>query len=324
MHRPRRGHGGGPGEGAEHPHPTTAPKENWPVARALLLIPTMRPESGIVSAPNGNTANGTIWLHHGNRNYQRRLGSDAIELRLVVAGHATCEVDCHRHELGTGSLLWLAPSQVWRLNDGNTDFEMWIAVLSPLLTEQLLGETRAAALRECVRSGSQCKALDWRDTRCLELALSRIHQSRSEDLLKAGLAYVVVEAWESFERASTGMVTAGVSDNVSTAVRLLAQDPTLSREAVSARIGIRSSTLTRQFREQLGVTLVSYRQRLRVQRFLELGADGRFTLLDACLRAGFGSYAQCHRAFRHSLGCSPRSHFARRCGVEHSYADAVR
>jgi AraC-like DNA-binding protein len=138
------------------------------------------------------------------------------------------------------------------------------------------------------------------------------------------LAYVVVEAWETFERAPTGVVAAGVSDNVSAAVRLLAQDPTLSREEISTRIGIRSSTLTRQFHEQLGVTLVSYRQRLRVQRFLELGADGRFTLLDACLRAGFGSYAQCHRAFRHSLGCSPRSHFARQCGIQHSQADMER
>ena len=246
-----------------------------------------------------------------------------MELRLVVAGHATCEVGCHRHELGTGSLLWLAPSQVWRIDNGSADFAMWIAVLSPLLVEQLLGEMGVAALRECVRSGGQCKVVDWRDTRCLELALSRIHQSRSEDLQRAGLAYVVVEAWESFERAPSGSVAAGISDNVSAAVRLLAQDPTLSREAISARIGIRSSTLARQFREQLGVTLVSYRQRLRVQRFLELGADGRFTLLDACLRAGFGSYAQCHRVFSHSLGCSPRNYFARQCGVEHSEANAV-
>jgi len=176
-------------------------------------------------------------------------------------------------------------------------------------------------LRECVRRGDQCKVVDWRETRCLELALSRIQQSRSEDLHRAGLAYVVVEAWETFERAPTGVVAAGVSDNVSAAVRLLAQDPALSREEVSTRIGIRSSTLTRQFHEQLGVTLVSYRQRLRVQRFLELGADGRFTLLDACLRAGFGSYAQCHRVFRHSLGCSPRSYFARQCGIQHPHAD---
>ena len=281
------------------------------MARTLLLTPTMHPESGYASASNGNTVDGTIWLHHGNSNYQRRLGSNAIELHLVVAGHATCEVDCHRHELGIGSLLWLAPSQVWRLDEGSADFEMWTAVLPPLLFEQLLGETSAAALRECVRRGDQCKVVDWRETRCLELALSRIQQSRSEDLHRAGLAYVVVEAWETFERAPTGVVAAGVSDNVSAAVRLLAQDPALSREEVSTRIGIRSSTLTRQFHEQLGVTLVSYRQRLRVQRFLELGADGRFTLLDACLRAGFGSYAQCHRVFRHSLGCSPRSYFAR-------------
>ena len=246
-----------------------------------------------------------------------------MELRLVVAGHATCEINCRRHELGTGSLLWLAPSQVWRLDKGSADFEMWIAVLPPLLIEQLLGETSAAALRESVRRGDQCKVVDWRETRCLELALSRIHQSRSEDLHRAGLAYVVVEAWESFERTATSMVSADVSDNVSAAVRLLAQDPTLSREAISTRIGIRASTLTRQFHEQLGVTLVSYRQRLRVQRFLELGADGRFTLLDACLRAGFGSYAQCHRAFRHSLGCSPRNYFAQQCGGEHSQADAA-
>ena len=293
------------------------------MARALLFTPTMRSESGIASASSRNTDNGTIWLQHGNSNYQRRLGSDAIELRLVVAGQATCEVDGHRHEIGTGSLLWLAPMQVWRLDNDSADFAMWIAVLSPILIEQLLGETNAAALRECMRSGGQCKVIDWRDTRCLESALSRIHQSRSEDLHRAGLAYVVAQAWESFERAPTDIVTAGVSDNVSAAVRLLDQDPTLSREAVSARIGIRSSTLTRQFREQLGVTLVSYRQRLRVQRFLELGADGRFTLLDACLRAGFGSYAQCHRVFCHSLGCSPKNYFARHCGVEHPQADTV-
>jgi AraC-like DNA-binding protein len=310
------------------------------MARALLLTrsttmprtaaaqadwtPTMRPESGIASVSTPNTANGTLWLHHGNSDYQRRIGSDSIELRLVVAGHATCEIDCHRHELGIGSLFWLVPSQVWRLDKGSADFEMWTAVLPPLLIEQLLGETNAAALRECVRRGDQCKVVDWRDTRCLELALSRIHQSRSEDLHRAGLAYVVVEAWETFERAPTSTVAAGVSDNVSAAVRLLAQDPTLSREALSARIGIRSTTLTRQFHAQLGVTLVTYRQRLRMQRFLELGADGRFTLLDACLRAGFGSYAQCHRAFRHSLGCSPRSYFARQCEVPKSQADAVR
>ena len=282
----------------------------------------MQPESGIVSASKGNTVNGTLWLYHGSSDYKRRLESNAIELRLVVSGHAVCEIDGHRHELGTGSLLWLTPSQVWRLDDSGADFEMWIAVLPPLLVEQLLGETGTAVLRECVRRGGQCRVVDWRDTRCLELALSRIHLSRSEDLHRAGLAYVVVEAWECFARAPTGTVGAGVSDYVSAAVRLLAQDPTLSREAISARIGIRSSTLTRQFREQLGVTLVTYRQRLRVQRFLDLGADGRFTLLDACLRAGFGSYAQCHRAFRHSLGCSPRSHFARQCGIQHSHADA--
>jgi AraC-like DNA-binding protein len=36
---------------------------------------------------------------------------------------------------------------------------------------------------------------------------------------------------------------------------------------------------------------------------------GANNLLSASLAAGFGSYSQCHRAFRRELGCSPRDFF---------------
>jgi AraC-like DNA-binding protein len=283
--------------------PTAAAKADW--------MTNMRPSSGIATAPDWSTINGTIWLQHGE-GCRSRAASDAVELRLVVAGHAACEIDGRQTQLGAGSLLWLGSGQGLSLDGGSADFEMWVATFPALLLEQILERKSAATLAEHMRRSDQHRVIEWKDAHCIESALSRIHQARSENVYRAGLAYVVQEAWESFGRAWPHAGSGGVEDTVTAALRLLTRDPTLSREELSDRIGICPATLTRQFREQLGVTLVTYRQRLRVQRFVELGADGRYTLLDACLRAGFGSYAQCHRAFRSSLGCSPTSYFSRK------------
>ena len=55
--------------------------------------------------------------------------------------------------------------------------------------------------------------------------------------------------------------------------------------------------------------MVTYRTRLRLLRFVALVDSGRHNLLAAALAAGFGSYSQCHRAFRRTFGCMPRAFF---------------
>ena len=67
-----------------------------------------------------------------------------------------------------------------------------------------------------------------------------------------------------------------------------------------------ASRLSRLFHQQVGTTLVAYRARRRVDRFLALRRrHPQRSLLALALAAGFGSYAQFHRAFRAATGVAP-------------------
>lgn len=87
-------------------------------------------------------------------------------------------------------------------------------------------------------------------------------------------------------------------------------DPTLSGKDLSARLGLSVSRLARVFKQQMGVSIVEYRNRLRFARFFELVDDARTgrrpTLGQAARAAGFGSYAHFHRLFRARWRTAPR------------------
>jgi len=91
------------------------------------------------------------------------------------------------------------------------------------------------------------------------------------------------------------------------AVRLLAKDPSLAGTQLAERLRISPSRLARVFKAELGMSLVEYRNRLRLERFQVLVDSGGENLLVAALSAGFGSYAQFHRVFRALRGTSPRA-----------------
>ena len=91
----------------------------------------------------------------------------------------------------------------------------------------------------------------------------------------------------------------------SAAVSMLSKDPTMGGKQIAARLDISLSRLARVFKAQLGMSLVEYRNRLRLERFSVLMDQGRMNLLDAALAAGFGSYAQFHRVFRALRKTSP-------------------
>jgi transcriptional regulator GlxA family with amidase domain len=80
-------------------------------------------------------------------------------------------------------------------------------------------------------------------------------------------------------------------------------------DELARRAGLSSHRLSRLFKQQTGVALVDFRNRQRVEKFLELyGTGQRRTMLDAALEAGFGSYAQFHRVFKRVRGGSPIEH----------------
>jgi AraC-like DNA-binding protein len=92
----------------------------------------------------------------------------------------------------------------------------------------------------------------------------------------------------------------------------LAKDPSLSGKTIAARLDISLSRLARLFKQETGLSLVDYRNRLRLERFQMLVDSGGENLLEAALASGFGSYAQFHRVFRSWRGTTPREYLQHR------------
>jgi AraC-like DNA-binding protein len=95
------------------------------------------------------------------------------------------------------------------------------------------------------------------------------------------------------------------------AVEMLDGDPSLVGKEMASSLDISLSQLLRLFKAELGVSLVEYRNRLRLERFEALVGDGGHNYLAAAQAAGFGSYAQFHRVFRSAHGSPPRKYLRR-------------
>jgi AraC-like DNA-binding protein len=96
---------------------------------------------------------------------------------------------------------------------------------------------------------------------------------------------------------------------IASAVRLLQEDPSLAGATIAKSLGVSLSRFARVFKTEMGVSLVEYRNQLRLERFMSLVDSGGSNLLEAALAAGFGSYSQFHRVFRMQRGKSPRQFF---------------
>lgn len=92
------------------------------------------------------------------------------------------------------------------------------------------------------------------------------------------------------------------------AIAALNEDPTITADRLATRLAASSARLARVFRAELGVSLVQYRNRLRLERFFELVEHRGGNFSDAAHTAGFGSYAQFHRIFRQHVGVTPREY----------------
>ena len=98
---------------------------------------------------------------------------------------------------------------------------------------------------------------------------------------------------------------------VASTVGMLSKDPAMGGKEIAAALDISLSRLARVFKSEMGMSLVEYRNRLRLDRFSVLLDRGRTNLLEAALAAGFGSYAQFHRVFRALRHVTPREYLRR-------------
>jgi AraC-like DNA-binding protein len=96
------------------------------------------------------------------------------------------------------------------------------------------------------------------------------------------------------------------------AMAVLSKRPEVSPGKVAHELDVSLRRLARVFRAETGMSLVEYRNRLRLDRFDALVDTGATNLLEVALAAGFGSYAQFHRVFRALRRMTPRDYLHRR------------
>ena len=126
-------------------------------------------------------------------------------------------------------------------------------------------------------------------------------------VMRAAVERHVGDLW----REAQGL-RARISDHHPLTVRALSSllgRPDLKRGELARLIHGNASEVSRYFHRDIGLTLVAYRTRLRLIRFIQLVERGDRSFLAAAIDAGFGSYSQCHRAFQQAFDCTPRVFF---------------
>jgi AraC-like DNA-binding protein len=95
------------------------------------------------------------------------------------------------------------------------------------------------------------------------------------------------------------------------ATEMIAAEPGIGCKELADRLGLSHNHFTRVFRAEVGMSVVEYRNRLRLDRFNWLVQKDRPNLGEAAIASGFGSYAQFHRVFRAYRNTTPREYFRR-------------
>ena len=262
---------------------------------------------------------GLAWRYANPAGANRRHHHAELELNLVTRGTGTYLLGNRHYQIRRGDLLWLFPTQEHVLIEQTFDFEMWIVVFRRRLVKRSATDPPSLPLQRRSFSGDTCRRLRQKDFSRFEELFAQLADTASEPgLLNAGLAYSLLHAWKCFDRAGE-VPTRSVHPAVErTAHLLLREENSYSLPQLARKVGLSPSRLSRLFKRQTGLSIVEFRNRQRMQRFLERFERGRdsgrqSTLLNAALDAGFGSYPQFHRVFRNVAGCSP-AEYQRRQG----------
>lgn len=229
-----------------------------------------------------------------------------LELNLVLAGRAAYLVGERRVELLPFTALWLFPNQEHVLLDRSEDVRMWVGVFTPRLLRQVCTTERT---RPLLRKTADAPLVRWVGPRAaqeLDALFAQVLRHADRAVWNAALGHLAVAAWASYLEADETRSQPTVGALVRRAIALITEDLELSRDELAARLRVNPSHLSKIFAREAGVTLTAFRNRRRLERFLQIYGDGsEWSMMSAALEAGFGSYAQFHRVFRALVGVSP-------------------
>ena len=246
--------------------------------------------------PMPGAARGHIWHHVPETRRPRHFHAEP-ELNLIAAGSAKFGAGQAVMSVTAGDLLWWPPGQDHVLLEASLDFDLFVIGVTPDLSERVLGHEGESAT-----TGAACLRLDPH-----QLAqFTAVCAAPAMDGGPAAVESHIGQLWREAHR-----LRARAPDRHPLTTRTLTSvlaRPDLKRSDLARLARGHVSELSRHFHHDVGITLTTYRTRLRVLRFIDLVDRGE-SFLPAAIEAGFGSYSQCHRMFQQMFRCNPRAFF---------------
>jgi AraC-like DNA-binding protein/quercetin dioxygenase-like cupin family protein len=221
------------------------------------------------------------------------------ELNLIVAGTATFGIGETVVRASAGELLGFPPGQDHMLLESSSDLYLFAIGMDPNFSSTVLrSEQDSVTLPLHIRLGtSDMKALVARSAAIVD---------------QSGVDQQSAELWEHaswLRQRNGGRLNAATHVLTRRTLSLMTDEPDIDRELLARKLRASPFAISRYFHHDVGMTLVQYRTRLRLLRYIQLVDNGNENLMMASKTAGFGSYSQCHRVFQSELGCSPRQFF---------------
>jgi AraC-like DNA-binding protein len=217
---------------------------------------------------------------------------DQAELNLVVRGSAIFLVGHQRVPMRAGAVLWYLPGVDHYLEQASRDLELHSVGFEPELLDAFarehghalefarpLQQLEGAALAACAAAFALAPTSD--DNAAVEQRLLE-----------------VVATLPPPERRSPGLGRRAAAE--------LLRDAALGRDELTQRLATNRGDLSRKFRQELGLSLTEYKNRLYTLKLVALLDRGHESVTHAAFEAGFRSYSRCHQVIRELLGISPR------------------
>jgi len=247
--------------------------------------------------PIPTSARGHIWRHVPATTRPRHFHAEP-EFNWVAEGCAKFGMGDKVLDVHAGDILRWPPGHDHVLLEASADLELYVIGVTQEFSARVLTPHPLDAMsRQICARVPQHQGLRWKAMCSANRDTSDV--SAAESLLGA--------LW----REASALPPSPPLPQQATvrAVNSLLGHPRLSRDAVARMARVCPTELSRHFRRDMGLSLTSYRTRLKLLRFFREVDHGAPNCLAASQAAGFGSYSQCHRAFRTTLGCAPQEIF---------------
>lgn len=234
-----------------------------------------------------------------------------LQCVLGLRGTAGYRIRGRVFEVRPGSVLWFLPGHLepsLEAATSSSDHAAWVALFGRTLVARVANNAPNESPLRGAQAGGVLKHLSKVGARRLETQFEHLASLPADsDPLVVGLEYLLLSASAEHQKVTQSTELTDVHPAVGKAAHILRTQPeTGSMQQLAHVCGASASWLSRLFRQQVGVSLVGYRNQSRIERFFELYGEGHGrNLTQAAHEAGFGSYAQFHRVFKEALGYSP-------------------